>query len=438
MWLSNRHGLLGIFFAFGIGVTPLAAAVQAEGQPAEKPAAQNTCLVCHSHLGGQLASPTGPFPTDVHAEKGLTCASCHGGDPTSMDIRVAMNPARGFRGRPSRQEIPAFCGRCHSNADYMHRFNPTAKTDQVAQYNTSVHGKRLREGDRRVAVCINCHSVHDIKMVNDPTSPVYPTNVPDTCGKCHSDREYMQGYNLPNLSQVEDYQNSVHYRALTVEGNLAAPTCQSCHGSHGATPPGVTSVADVCGTCHAHNRDLFEKSPHRDAFASLGAPGCVQCHSNHAIQPAGEHMLVGPGSICLTCHAPDDNGGQRAQEMAASIQKLDSTIQQTRDTLEQAERAGVDMSLAMSELTNAHSRLVMARTTVHSLDSTKVAAETTGGLRIASEIAEEGKQKLAELRRFREGLALSTVFILGVVLTLYFYIRQNGYLRKEPGGETDE
>ena len=428
MWLNNRQALLWIV-AFGIlsAIPVAAAAAQAEEQPSGKPTSQNTCVVCHSHLGGQLASPTGPFPSDVHAEKGLTCASCHGGDPTSMDIRVAMNPAKGFRGRPSRQEVPAFCGRCHSDANYIHKFSPTAKTDQVAQYYTSVHGKRLREGDRRVATCINCHSVHDIKLVSDPTSPVYPTNVPATCGKCHSDREYMQGYGLPSLSQVEDYQNSVHYRALSVEGNLAAPTCQSCHGSHGATPPGLRSVTDVCGTCHAHNRDLFEASWHRDAFASLGAGGCVQCHGNHAIQTAGEYMLVGPNSVCLTCHAPDDNGGQRAQEMANSIQQLDGDIQRARETLEQAERAGVDMSLAMSELANAHNRLVMARTTIHSLDSTKVAAETTDGLRIAAEIEEEGKQKLTELRRFREGLAISTVFILGVVLSLYFYTRQNGH-----------
>ena len=427
MWLNNLHVLLWTV-AFGVlSVTRVAAATaQAEEQPSGKPASQNTCLVCHSHLGGQLASPTGPFPTDIHAEKGLTCASCHGGDPTSMDIRVAMNPAKGFRGRPSRQEVPAFCGRCHSDATYMRKFNPTVKTEEVAQYFTSVHGKRLRQGDRRVATCINCHSVHDIKLVSDPTSPVYPTNVPATCGKCHSDREYMQGYGLPSLSQVDDYQSSVHYRALSVEGNLAAPTCQSCHGSHGATPPGVTSIADVCGTCHAHNRDFFEKSPHRDAFASLGAASCVQCHGNHAIQTAGEYMLVGPNSVCLTCHAPDDNGGQRAQEMATSIRQLDGDIQRARETMEQAERAGVDMSQAMSELTNAHNRLVMARTTIHSLDGAKVAAETTAGLRIAAEIQEEGKQKLAELRRFREGLALSTVFIVGVVLSLYFYIRKNG------------
>src|SRR3990172_10125312 len=75
---------------------------QVEEPPVERPASQNTCLVCHSNLGGALAAPTKPFPEDVHAGKGLTCASCHGGDPASMDQKIAMSPAKGFRGKPSR------------------------------------------------------------------------------------------------------------------------------------------------------------------------------------------------------------------------------------------------------------------------------------------------------------------------------------------------
>ena len=51
--------------------------------------------------------------------------------------------------------------------------------------------------------------------------------------------------------QFADYQKSVHYAALTKGNDLSAPTCNDCHGNHGAAPPGVGSVANVCGTCHA-------------------------------------------------------------------------------------------------------------------------------------------------------------------------------------------
>lgn len=338
-----------------------------------------------------------------------------------------MSLAKGWRGKPARANVTEFCGRCHSDATYMHRFKPNVQTDQVAQYSTSQHGKRLKQGDNRVATCINCHSVHDIKLVSDPSSPVYPTNIPATCGKCHSDKEYMAGYSLPNLNQVADYQRSVHYQALTVAGDLSAPTCVVCHGSHGATPPGVRSVTDVCGTCHAHNREFFEKSPHQSIFAAIGAPGCVQCHSNHAVLRTSEEMMApGPNSVCLTCHAAGDAGAQRAQAMADTLRQLDQRIQSAREVLQKADQAGMEVSAPTAELTTAHNHLVMARTAIHSLDVAQVAGETKQGLSVAEKVLQEGNEKLAEVQQRRIGVALFSLLVLVVVVTLYLYIRESG------------
>jgi hypothetical protein len=335
-----------------------------------------------------------------------------------------MGAASGWRGKPSRQQVPEFCGRCHSDPTFMHRFKPDVETDQVAQYFTSRHGQRLRQGDTRVATCINCHSVHNIKRVTDPSAPVYPTNIPATCGSCHSNAQYMAGSSLPNNSQVEDYRRSVHYQAVAVSGDLSAPTCATCHGSHGATPPGVPSVVDVCGTCHAHNRRLFDESPHRVAFAAIGAPSCVQCHSNHAILRSSEAMLgPGPASVCLACHSPEDAGAQRAQAMTATLRELDQRIQSARDVLARADHAGMDVTTATADLTAAHNRLVMARTTIHSLDLAQVSAETTQGIAVADRVLQEGNDKLAEVEQRRRGVALFSVLVLAVVLTLYLYIR---------------
>ena len=425
--------MIWIVWILGASVSARAQQPGASAPPTE-PEQKVTCIVCHSNLGGQLAVPTKPFPTDVHAEKGLTCASCHGGDPTSMDPKVAMSPANGFRGKPTREEVPEFCGRCHSDTAYMHRYSPTVQTDQVRQYYTSRHGELLREGNRQVATCINCHSVHDIKLVSDPTSPVYPTNIPETCGKCHSNPDYMAGYtDLPGLTQVTDYEKSVHYQALTVQGNLSAPTCVTCHSSHGATPPGVRSVADVCGTCHAQNLQFFQKSPHAAAFADLGVPGCVQCHGNHAILPGNEAMLAGSDSVCMTCHAEGDAGAQRAEEMAGQIRRLDAAIEQARATLDNADRAGMDVSVATAELTTAHSHLIMSRTAIHSLDAAQVEAEIAQGIPIAEQALQEGRDKLAEVQSRRKGVALFSLLVLAIVLSLYLYIRlENKSKRQAP------
>jgi len=180
----------------------------------------------------------------------------------------------------------------------------------------------------------------------------------------------------------------------------------------------------VCGTCHTHNRRLFEESPHQAAFAAIGAPGCVQCHSNHAILRSSEAMLApGPPSVCLACHASDDTGGQRAQAMADTLRELDQRIQSARDALERADHAGMDVTTSAADLTVAHNHLVMARTTIHSLDLAQVTAETTQGIAVADRVWQEGNNKLAEVQDRRRGVALFSLLVVVVVLTLYFYIR---------------
>jgi Cytochrome c3 len=129
--------------------------------------AQNTCLDCHGALDPPLQVTEQQFTGDIHAQKGLTCASCHGGDPTKPDME-AMSKAAKFRGKIERKDVPALCGRCHSDAALMRQYNPSLHTDQLSQYKTSVHGKLFAEGDTKVAVCVDCHGVHGLRPASDP------------------------------------------------------------------------------------------------------------------------------------------------------------------------------------------------------------------------------------------------------------------------------
>ena len=218
------------------------------------PTPESTCITCHSMLDGKLADPVKKFESAVHRQVGLSCADCHGGNPAdeSMD---SMSPAKGFRGVPRKTQVPEFCARCHSDIAYMHRFDPKMRADQLSQYLTSVHGKRLKQGDTKVAVCVDCHGVHNILPASDTRSPVHPVNIASTCARCHASEEHMRGYNIPT-DQVARYEKSVHAEILA-QGDTSAPTCATCHGNHGATPPGVSSVANVCGTCHVFFEQLF-------------------------------------------------------------------------------------------------------------------------------------------------------------------------------------
>src|ERR1051326_3881925 len=105
-----------------------------------------TCLDCHSALDGPLGIKPDHYNDDIHAQKGLTCADCHGGDPNEASPD-AMAKKAGFKGHIDRKNVPQLCASCHANSAYMRTFNPSLRTDQYAQYQTSTHGK-LRSEER--------------------------------------------------------------------------------------------------------------------------------------------------------------------------------------------------------------------------------------------------------------------------------------------------
>lgn len=393
--------------------------LSASSLPAQK---KNSCLDCHSQLDAPLHIDPEEYSQSIHAQKSITCASCHGGDPTTDDLDKAMSAAAGFKGHLERKQIPAFCAKCHADAEYMRGFDPSLRTDQYPQYLTSVHGKLLAKGDDKVAVCIDCHGSHGIQPPNDPRSSVYPTNVAKTCGACHANAEHMKPYKIPT-NQLALYSTSVHYTALVARGDLSAPTCSSCHGSHGAAPPGVKSVVNVCSTCHVFQAELFDSGPHKDAFDSLGLPGCVTCHSNHGIQHPTDALIgTGQGAVCLTCHSTGDPGYGAAAKIHAQLVKLDTSIARSKDTLDRAEQAGVEISQAQLELDQARDSLTKARVSIHSVEFAKVDENVEAGLKVTEATYKAGQEALGEASYRRRGLfvslAISLIVLLGIALLI--------------------
>jgi hypothetical protein len=258
--------------------------------PAAQPGEDN-CATCHLVLGiSNLTKPAEDYKSDIHAAKGFGCAACHGGDPSIMGLE-GMDRKKGYLGKPAPVQVVQVCGKCHSDATFMRQYNPGLRVDQVIEYYTSVHGKRLREAnDQKIATCASCHKPHSIRPANDARSSVHPMRVADTCGSCHADKAFMAPYKIPT-DQVSEYKKSIHWKMITSKGDLTAPTCNDCHGNHGASPPGVSSVVNVCGQCHAVNSELFNKSSHSKIFAQMGIAGCATCHSNHAIVETSDAML---------------------------------------------------------------------------------------------------------------------------------------------------
>ncbi len=416
-WRSSPGRIL---IAAGLLLSARAAAAQ--------PPAVNTCASCHATLDARLSAPPAAFAQqDVHRENGFTCTDCHGGDRTAADKLKAHDAARGFKGVPAGQAQIAACARCHSDAELMRKYAPRQRVDQAAEYATSVHGKRLAAGDMKVATCASCHGAHGIRHVNDAKSPVFPTNVANTCASCHASQSHMAGYTLPNkqplpTNQLALYQQSVHYTALTKGNDLSAPTCNDCHGNHGAAPPGAGSVVNVCGTCHAVFAEKFSTSVHAQIFDR----GCVECHSNHAVLKPSDAMLgTDDKSLCGSCHSgADDKGAIAATTMRGDIERLKAALDRTSARVSALSNAGMEMSAQDLAVGNARTRLTLARTEMHTFDPAKVTPVVQQGLSTLSEVDKAGDSASAELGFRRRGLAVSLGLIVIVVIALGFKIRQ--------------
>src|SRR6516225_8114201 len=385
-------------------------------------ASTNSCLDCHSALPEPLGVTQEKFSQDIHAQRGLTCASCHGGDPTSDDPDKSMSRKAGWKGKIERKQIPQLCGTCHSDPAYIRQFNPSLRTDQLAQYHTSVHGKRWLAGDPKVAVCTDCHSVHDLKAPSDPQSTVNPVNVANTCAHCHADANYMKGYSIPT-DQFAKYSTSVHHDALAVRGDLSAPTCSTCHGNHGAAPPGVDKVQNVCSTCHVFQAQMYESSSHKEAFQAASLPGCLVCHSNHGIvHPTDAKLGTGPEAVCMQCHKPGDVCDQARAALLTDLGRLDQAINNADRVLAVAESSGMEVSEARLAQNQARDSLTKARVTVHSFRKDLMDQDVQTGLDIAAKDLEAGQKAMVERNHRRVGLGMSLVAIGIVLLGLRLYI----------------
>ncbi len=284
-------------------------------------AGETSCIACHGDpelFEPEFLLAVQDYEHDVHADVGLSCHDCHGGNPdpalaedmsAAMDESFAANP---YLGVPDATGVPGFCGRCHSDPTYMRRFNPSARVDQEQEYWTSQHGAGLSQGDENVATCISCHGVHGIQRSGDPQSLVYPTRVAETCSTCHADAalmgDYVTGTGRPlPIDQYARWRESVHAEALLVREDLSAPTCNDCHGNHGAMPPGLDSVTFVCGQCHGREADLFRGSTkrvgfeeHNDYLLDIGDDGCAFCHE--LPEPQAAITNIHSFGECAACH----------------------------------------------------------------------------------------------------------------------------------------
>jgi len=379
------------------------------------------CIKCHME---QENMPEDFSDFDTHLQKNLSCAGCHGGDASKEDMDEAMNPKKGFIGVPAKKDIPRLCGKCHSNIDFMRSYQPRISTDQVDQYYTSIHGQKLKQGDKKVADCTSCHTGHSILSAKDARSSVYALNVPGTCKKCHSDAAYMKEYNI-KTNQYEEYAKSIHGIALLQDLDTSVPACNDCHGNHGAIPPGVKSISHVCGICHSNNMQYFSASTMGKIFAEEGLHACEECHGHHLIKKTNDDMIgIGENSVCLNCHSQDDEGAKIAEEIHADLHTTVATYDSAQKVQKRVQQIGMDDVEIGYLLQDSHQSLIQARTLVHTFNPEEVDKKTGESLKNSEAALSLADQLIKDYNVRRKGFSIATIFITILVIALFFKIRE--------------
>lgn len=274
-----------------------------KAEPHETTPAKVSCKDCHADE--QAAYDRSFHAKSPHPGKGsaATCQDCHG---NIHEMVSTSDP----KSRVSHANIPATCGQCHGQKFVMESRGQSAQP--FMSYQESVHGKALAAGKDGAAVCTDCHGSHEILPANNPKSPIFKFNVPQTCGKCHQ-----------NVSK--DFVQSIHGQALA-RGNDQAPVCTDCHGIHSikahvdpTSPVSALNLAkSTCARCHEGVRlsqefgtQKHSVATYMDSYHGLAARGgsqvvanCASCHGVHNILPSSDpRSTINKENLAKTCGA---------------------------------------------------------------------------------------------------------------------------------------
>lgn len=168
-------GALGFAIYHGQGGLAPEALPDADAErPPATESAESSCVACHQNLPQTFVGHTfDDWKDSPHAQRGISCHDCHGGDPTEPGAPQAHQGVRASNDPESRlyfTRIPATCGDCHRK--------------ELANFKESVHFARLQETGQGPN-CITCHGSMAISIPE-------PEELSSTCRACHNERLGIQ------------------------------------------------------------------------------------------------------------------------------------------------------------------------------------------------------------------------------------------------------
>lgn len=327
------------------------------------------CSRCHADPSFMRGFNPG-LPTDQYAKyresqhgilllgegdsKAAQCVSCHGihGIRESNSRRSMTHP----------QNIPATCGQCHADPEYMAGYTTLdgrpLPTDQVEQYRVSVHGVALLErGDLGAPACNDCHGNH-------AAMPPEVSLVSQVCRTCHSGNGSL-------------FDGSQHKKAFAENG---WPECGRCHGEHDIVKPSDAMMAVEAGRL------------------------CYDCHA--------EYSRNNPECNEVAAHF---------HEMLTTLSEHEETFEEEVEILA---AKGLDVEVLGSSLTELSDALRQSRSAIHSFDRSDFDEVAQAGLDAIQTGETSITDARAEFGFRRNGLLASIAVMAFLALVLYLKIRQ--------------
>ena len=172
----------------------------------------------------------------------------------------------------------------------------------------------------------------------------------------------------------------------------------------------------MCGHCHTSEDESFRRSAHHAAALEGSMEECTSCHDNHLVVAASAELLAGDGEgSCASCHSADGDPGRRvARELADTLGRLDSRLEDAAAALAEAAREGLFLERERGYLDEARGLRVRARPLIHALSPD----ELDELVRRGEAMIDQTLEGLATKRRALRDRRIFTAAFLVIVLLL--------------------
>jgi predicted CXXCH cytochrome family protein len=270
-----------------------------------------SCSSCHTDFSAK-SHPTRVFKSSklyrIHLSR--TCRHCH------SDNQLQSRPVHIALLEKEREGAPFPCTDCHSahamrpvgggkllksESDYCMKchtrhLNMIFRDDETISL--AVDEANLRASVHNALSCSDCHfgfSSNEHPERTFGTRRNYQIASSQTCRRCHFDK-------------YSETLESIHFAQLN-QGNLKAPVCIDCHGSHSIQKGRTEKLLSArrCEKCHQMIFSTYVASVHGKALTeenNQDVPICVDCHKAHAVRnPLALEYRENIPEMCGNCHA---------------------------------------------------------------------------------------------------------------------------------------